>query len=113
MRRIILRAFIPPDLLGVLLCLPVALILTASCRSATEKTSDQTIDHLIADLGSDYFEIRDAAMRALKERIDAIPALRQVRHASDLEVRRLVQDILATLERKRALQELSKSKVLG
>lgn len=99
-------------LLGILPCLLSDSILTMSRGSAAEGTPDKTIDQLIADLGSDRFETREAARRA-GERVEAIPALRKARRSADIEVRRRVEDILLALDRKRASRGLVKAKALG
>ncbi len=112
MQRSILTRFIFPALPGVLLCLLVTFTLTAS-QGSVEEASGKTIDKLVAELGSDRFETREAATRALKERVEAIPALRKARRSADLEVRRRVKDILKDLEPRRALQSVRKAKALG
>lgn len=113
MRRSILARFFLPFLLGILPCLLVNFILTASRGDATEGTSGKTIDKFIADLRSDRYETREAATRALKERVEAIPALRKARQSVDPEVRRRTADILSALERKRATRSLAQAKALG
>lgn len=113
MRRSILARFLFPFLLGILPCLLVNSILTVSRGDAAEGNSGKTIDKLIADLRSDRFEIREAATRALKERVEAMPALRKARQSVDLEVRRRAADILSALERKRATRSLAQAKALG
>lgn len=80
---------------------------------AEERGSNETIAKLIEDLGSDLFDKREAATRTLKERVEALPALRKAQQSDDKEVRRRVQDILAALKRKRALDSLSKTRSFG
>jgi|SRR5579884_1658002 len=113
MQRFTLSRLITPFLLGACSCLLAHLLLTTSHGGCAEETSDRSIDDLIADLGSSRFEIREAATRTLKERVEAIPALRKVQRRADLEVRRRVEVILIALERKRALRSLSRAQALG
>ncbi|HEY7326291.1 MAG TPA: hypothetical protein VH592_01530 [Gemmataceae bacterium] len=104
-------------LLEVASCLRVDSILTASRGCAAEEFPKKSIENLIADLGSDRLEIRDAATRALLVREEAIPALRKAlpkaRLSEDLDLRRRVEGILQALERFRALDALTKTKELG
>lgn len=113
MRRSILARFMLSFLLGIVMCLHTDFIRMVSLGRASEGTSDKTIDKCIADLGSDHFETREAAMRALKERVEALPALHKAQKSADLEVRHRVEEILTLLERKRALRGLSKVQALG
>ncbi len=117
MRRTTLAAFVIPLLLEAALCLRVDLTLTASRGCAAEEIPRKSIENLIADLGSDRFEVRDAATRGLLVREEAIPALRKAlpkaRLSKDLDMRRRVEDILQALERYRAIDALSKAKALG
>ncbi len=56
---------------------------------------------------------REAATRSLKERVEAIPALRKMRQTTNLETRRRVDDILSALDRIRARRCLDKANALG
>lgn len=113
MRRFILERCVFPVFLGVLPYLFVETIHPATSLSATEEKPSKTVGRLIEDLKNDSFEIRAAATGALKERVDAIPALLNARHTADLEVRRLLEEILTALDRKRALHGLAKVKRLA
>jgi hypothetical protein len=69
------------------------------------------IDKLIAQLGSDNFDVREEATRRLRERPDAIPALRNARQSRDAEVRRRAAQILDVLdpkEKERAFAQFRK-----
>jgi hypothetical protein len=102
-----------PLFLGVLPCFETCLGNTAPPANAATGSAGRTIDDLIADLSSDQYEAREAATRALKERVDAIPALQKSRRSFDLEVRRRVAEILVELERKCAVHGLRKAKAFG
>jgi hypothetical protein len=89
-------------------CLVVALCFAPSVSpcAAKEPAVEQEIDALIAQLGSDRFEVREAVTRRLAERDDAIPALRRALKSPDAEVVRRAGKILDALtrrEEKRAL----------
>jgi hypothetical protein len=58
------------------------------------------IAHLIAQLGSESFEARETATRRLKERDDAVAALRRVLKSGDAEVTRRAKEILDALARR-------------
>jgi hypothetical protein len=73
--------------------------LTRNC-SAEEPTRDQKTDQLIAQLGSESFQVREAATRQLMEREEAIPALRQASKSSDAEVASRAGRILDAFVRK-------------
>jgi hypothetical protein len=68
------------------------------------------IDKLIAQLGSDPFEVREAATQKLKQHEEAIPALQQALKSSDGEVARraaVILDFFALQEKKRAFAKLA------
>jgi hypothetical protein len=69
------------------------------------------IDKLIAQLGSENFDVREEATSRLRERPDAIPALRNARQSGDTEVRRRAAQILDVLdpkEKERAFAQFRK-----
>jgi hypothetical protein len=78
-----------------------------------EGASQRKIERLIEDLGSDRFEIREAATHTLREMDEATCALYKARRSPDPEVRQRVEGILLALERKRALRGLARAKALG
>jgi len=117
MRRTILATFVILLLLEVASCLLVGFPLTASQGWAADGTTKKSIENLIADLGSDRWEVREAATRELLVRVEAIPALRKAlpkaRLSEDVDMRRRVESILQADERYRAIDALSKAKALG
>jgi hypothetical protein len=80
---------------------------------AADNPSVKQIDQLIEELDSDRFEIREAAMRALKELVEAIPALRKARQSPNPEVRLRVEETLMVLNQKLALRSLRKARALA
>jgi hypothetical protein len=84
-------------------CLAAALCAapaTSPCSAGEPAAGEREIDQLIAQLGSDSFEAREAATRKLMEREDAIPALRKALKSSDAEVAHRAGQILDALARK-------------
>jgi hypothetical protein len=79
-------------------------------RADEPPPSSDEIDKLIAQLGSESFEVREAATRQLQQREDAIPALRKALKSSEGEVARRAERILAFFvlqEKKRAFTKLA------
>ncbi len=80
---------------------------TAADPSSSKPPSKQPVDaakieRFIRQLGSESFEEREAASKALDAIGEpALPALRKVRENTDLEVRRRVTALLKSIERKR------------
>src|ERR1700722_9962809 len=81
----------------------------ASRGEAAESKSDKKTDQLIEQLGSDDFDQREAATRALIEREDSEPRIRTLLQSPDLEVRRRAGDILNAFERNRAKRGLDRA----
>jgi hypothetical protein len=109
MKRFLHMSIVLLFLAGIL---PFSLVNPLPHGSAAEKASAKKIDALIADLGSDLFETREAATQALKERLEALPELRKARRSADREVRLRVEAILTVLEPKccfRKAQALAKA----
>jgi hypothetical protein len=71
------------------------------------------VERLIEDLGSEDFEVREAATRAMMDLDDAPPGLRRALASPDPEVRRRAADILAGIERKRPLRGLARAQALA
>ncbi len=97
MRRILFACLL------TLACLFVVFGVTSSSRKSLggEPTGrEREIDEWITQLGSDRFEVREAAMRHLRARSDAIAALRRARKSDDAEVARRAGDLLDFFERK-------------
>jgi hypothetical protein len=63
-------------------------------------------------LGSSSFQQREAAVKALKQRPDAVPALLAASHSTDLETRRRAIEILDFLER-RPVRDLEAAVKIG
>lgn len=62
---------------------------------------DEAITQLLAQLGSDHFQEREAASRQLEAlEASALPSLRKAREHPDLEVRRHVVELVQRLERR-------------
>jgi len=80
---------------------------------AAEGSSDREIEQLIVDLGSDRFERREAAMRALTELEDEPPALWKALQSFDVEVRRRATWIHEAHAKKRAPRGLARSQALA
>jgi hypothetical protein len=78
------------------------------CLAQEPMTAERQVDALIADLGSDSFEIRDAASRRLRERAEAVPALERARKSRDPEVARRAEDILEYFHRMEKEQQFAR-----
>jgi hypothetical protein len=79
-------------------------------RAGEPPPAGDEIDRLIAQLGSDSFQVREAATRQLQQREDAIPALRRALQSPEPEIARRAESILAFFvrqEKKRALAKLA------
>lgn len=113
MMRFLLTRITVQILFGIFLLFLVDCRFVASRETTAEEIPEKTIDALLADLGNPQFETREAATSTLKERVEAIPALRKAAASEDREVRRRVQEILTALERKCAASGVSKAKALG
>ncbi len=68
---------------------------------------------MIEKLGSDRFELREEATRALMEREEAAAALQKALTSTDAEVRRRAADLLVALRPKRARHALARGRALG
>jgi hypothetical protein len=94
-------------------CLGVALgigWLLRPCWADGRPPVNREIEKLIAQLGSDSFAVRERATQQLKQREDAIPALRQALKSPDGEVARraaAILDFFAQQEKKRAFARLA------
>jgi WD40 repeat protein len=81
-------------------CWALLLVLVTGSRAAAPPTPSQArIDRLVGQLGSDRFEEREAATRALARlgRV-ALPALRKALASRDLEVRERAGRLVRQLE---------------
>jgi hypothetical protein len=78
-----------------------------------EGASQRKIERLIEDLGSERFEIREAAKQKLMEIEEAAAALDQAKRSADPEVRRRASEILLALEPKRAKRGLARAQGLA
>jgi hypothetical protein len=94
-------------------CLSAALCLAPSaprCSADEPVGRERDIDALVAQLGSEDFEAREAATRRLMEREDAAAALRRALKSPDHEVARRAREILDTFvrrEKERAFNKLA------
>jgi hypothetical protein len=70
------------------------------CLAEEPTDAKQDLDGLIAQLGSESFEVREAATRRLMQREEAAPALRRALKSSDSEVARRAREILDALARR-------------
>jgi hypothetical protein len=70
------------------------------CRAEEPAAGKRDVKELIAQLGSQSFEVREAATRRLKEREDAAAALREALKSGDPEVARRAREILDALARR-------------
>jgi hypothetical protein len=68
----------------------------------------KSVEQLIAQLGSEQFDEREVATRELKDREDALPALRKAVQSSDVEVRRRAALLLEGWREKLVREELRK-----
>ncbi len=113
MRRSLLARMASLPRLVVLSCLLAAPCLLLSSGGAAEPSSEKQIERWIKDLGSDRFEVREAATRALTEREEAAAALHKALSSPDAEVRRRAARILEVLKPKRARRALARAYALG
>ncbi len=113
MRRPLLARNASLLLLGVLLCLLATLSLTMPHKGAAEGPSEGKVERLIEELGSDRFQTREAATRALMELEDEPPVLRKALKSPAPEVRRRVARILEAYIPKRARRGLAKAQALA
>lgn len=100
-------------LLGAIPCLMSGPSPTASPGEAVKGISKKKIEQWIKDLGSDSFEEREVAMRALMDLEEEPMSLRKELKSPDLEVRRRVAKILEAHVPKRAKRGLAKIKILA
>jgi hypothetical protein len=80
---------------------------------AAEPSSEKQIERWIEELGSDRFDVREAATRELKERQEAVAALLKALSSPDAEVRGRAARILEALKAKRARRALARAYALG
>jgi hypothetical protein len=80
---------------------------------AAEPSSEQQIERWIEELGSDRFDVREAATRELKKRVEAATVLHKALSSPDAEVRRRATRILEMLKSQRADRALTRAYVLG
>ncbi len=113
MRQSLLARMASLPRLVVLSCLLAAPCLLLSSGGAAEPSSEQQIERWIKDLGSDRFEVREAATRALTEREEAAAALHKALSSPDAEVRHRAARILEALKPKRARRALVRAYALG
>lgn len=99
--------------LGVLPSLMAGPGLTAQPSDAGKGQSEGKVEQWIKDLGSDSFEQREAAKRALMDLEEEPPNLRKWLESPDLEIRRRVASILETHVAKRAQRGLKKTLALA
>jgi hypothetical protein len=112
MKRLVVR--LPLLLfLGVLPSLMSGPGLTVPPSDAGKGQSERKVEQWLRDLGSDSFEQREAAKRALMNLEDEPPSLRKELESPDLEVRRSAASILETFEAKRAQRGLKKAQALA
>jgi hypothetical protein len=106
------RRFWPAGFAGSLACLLFVSFLRPPGILAVPLTMSE-VQRLIRDLGSDRFEVREAATKKLREMDEAFSALNKARKSPDSEVRRRAAEILLALEHRRALRGLARAKVLS
>jgi hypothetical protein len=94
-------------------CLLVAPCSLLSRGAAAEPSSENQIERWIEDLGSNRFEVREAATRALMEREETAVALQKALSSPDAEVRRRAATILEALKQKRPRRVLARAYALG
>jgi hypothetical protein len=99
--------------LGVLPSLLSGPDLTTPPSDAGRGQSERKVEQWIKNLGSDSFEQREAAERALMNLEDEPPGLRKALESPDLEVRRSVAGILETFAAKRAQRGLKRVQALA
>lgn len=99
--------------LSVSLCLLVSPRATEPDGNPTEGPAARNVDRLLKDLGSDQFETREAATRALEALEEEPIGLRERLKSPDLEVRRRVDLILKSHVTKRARRGLAKALALA
>lgn len=75
---------------------------TLSAGSRNEQTED-----LLKLLGSDHYEERERATRALITRSEAVPSLLKLRGAADTEIARRVNFILNEMEKRRLAKQIA------
>jgi PDZ domain len=93
-------------------CVACTSVALAWCRADVPVSASAEIDQLIQQLGSESFQVREAATRKLMEREDAAPALRRALKSPDAEVARRaaeILDVLTTRQNQRALEEAAKN----
>lgn len=100
-------------LLAAIPCLMSAASLTMPPGEAVEGDSEKKVEQWIEDLGSERFENRDAATRALMNLEDEPPSLRKSLKSPDLEIRLRVANILESYVPKRARRGLSRAQTLA
>ncbi len=113
MTRSMLAAMALLHLLGVSLGLLVSPGATEPSGNAAEGPAAINLERLLKDLGSDQFETREAATRALEALEDEPIGLREILKSPDLEVRRRVDRILKSYVPKRARRGLAKAVALA
>lgn len=98
----------------VLPCMIPSLPRCSADDSAGARSSDERrIDELIKQLGSEDFQVREAATRRLMSREDAAPALHKALKSTDAEVARRAAQILEVFTRRESQRLLDKLVALG
>jgi hypothetical protein len=113
MKRYLVPRVLPLLFVGVLPCLMSDPSLTAPFGDRADGQSETQVERWIKDLGSDSFQEREAAMRALMKLEDEPPGLRKALQSPDLEIRRRVARLFETYISKRARRGLTKAQALA
>jgi hypothetical protein len=80
---------------------------------AGEPSAGPGVERLIADLGSNDFKAREAAMRALREMDEVVLALRQALDSPDAEIRRRAAALVEDIEQRQARRGLARAQALA
>jgi hypothetical protein len=100
-------------LLGMLPWMLAALCLPAKEEPAKTPSGDKAVEQLLADLGSERYEVREAATKTLIDLEDEPLALRKFLQSPDAEVRRRVRRILETRLSGKARRGLKRACILA
>jgi hypothetical protein len=97
---------------ALLLSVPCLGLLLSSPGPGGEPEKPPSVDSLVRLLGSEDFQTREEASRQLRDRDDAVPALRAALDSPDPEVSHRADDLLQALEHRYAQRALRRGAAL-
>jgi hypothetical protein len=100
-------------LLGLVLAPALPLGPQAPPAIGGEPAAGPEVERRIEDLGNEDFKVREAAMQALRDLEEVVPALRRALDSPDAEVRRRVAVVVAEIGHKRAHRGLTRAQALA